>query len=131
MKNIIKKFEELGYKFTENESFIEFECESNKEKYFRFNKENERITIGYYDISLEELNLIKKVSNELRKNNMIYIKGYGYYIGKFDEHDLNNGTDKAEVEKAKKRNWFTIYKSKSDLQKQETYWDRIICMRYK
>lgn len=52
---------------------------------------------------------------------MKYIKGYGYYIGKFDEHDLNNGVDKTEVEKAKKEtglqytNQKVIYKNKKPI----------------
>jgi hypothetical protein len=55
--------ENLGYKFKENELFIYYDI--NAERYFIFDKRKKEISIGSYDISVDELKAIHKQAEEL------------------------------------------------------------------
>ena len=55
--------ENLGYKFKENEYCISYDI--NDDRYLFFDKRKKQISIGSYDISVDELKAIHKQAEEL------------------------------------------------------------------
>lgn len=56
-------FEELGYKVKENKSYIEYE--NDEEHYFIFNKDYKNISIGAYEIDIDEFKAVQQQIKEL------------------------------------------------------------------